>query len=79
MPRRLASLAPMASGVSEGWLLSVSCAGLSLPFFRSRLALHHAGHVAMNFFVEGKIERSTLDKAIKDLGINVDKPNPVDS
>ncbi len=30
-----------------------------------------------DLFVEGKIERSILDKAIKDLGINTDKPNPV--
>jgi pyruvate dehydrogenase complex dehydrogenase (E1) component len=28
-------------------------------------------------FLDGKIERSILDKAIKDLGINADKPNPV--
>jgi len=29
--------------------------------------------------VDGKIERSVLDKAIKELGINADKPNPVTS
>jgi pyruvate dehydrogenase E1 component len=28
-------------------------------------------------FVDGKIERSSLDKAIKDLGINPEKPNPI--
>jgi len=27
-------------------------------------------------FVDGKIERSDLDRAMKDLGINADKPNP---
>jgi hypothetical protein len=27
--------------------------------------------------VDGKIERSVLDKVIKDLGINPDKTNPV--
>jgi pyruvate dehydrogenase complex dehydrogenase (E1) component len=26
---------------------------------------------------DGKIERSVVDKAIKDLGINPEKPNPV--
>jgi pyruvate dehydrogenase complex dehydrogenase (E1) component len=26
---------------------------------------------------DGKLERSVLDKAIKELGINADKPNPV--
>jgi len=28
-------------------------------------------------FSDGKLERSVLDKAIKELGINADKANPV--
>jgi pyruvate dehydrogenase complex dehydrogenase (E1) component len=27
--------------------------------------------------LDGKIERNVVDKAIKDLGINPEKPNPV--
>jgi pyruvate dehydrogenase E1 component len=30
-------------------------------------------------FVDGKIERAVLDKAVKDLGINTEKTNPVTS
>jgi pyruvate dehydrogenase complex dehydrogenase (E1) component len=28
-------------------------------------------------FTDGKIEKSVVDKAIKELGINPEKPNPV--
>ena len=28
-------------------------------------------------YVDGKIEKSVVDKAIKDLGINTEKPNPI--
>ncbi len=28
-------------------------------------------------FLDGKIERCVLDRAIKDLGIHTDKPNPL--
>ena len=31
-----------------------------------------------SFIRDGKIERSVVDKAIKELGINPDKSNPVD-
>jgi pyruvate dehydrogenase complex dehydrogenase (E1) component len=28
-------------------------------------------------FIDGKIEKSAVDKAIKELGINAEKPNPI--
>jgi pyruvate dehydrogenase E1 component len=69
MPRRLASLGTDGFGRSE-----------------ARPALRDFFEVDARFITlatlyellqEGKIERSVVDKAIKDLGINPDKPNPL--
>lgn len=69
MPRRLASLGTDGFGRSEG-----------------RASLRDFFEVDSKFIVlatlyellqEGQIERSVVEKAIKDLGINPDKPNPV--
>ena len=71
MPRRLASLGTDGFGRSEG-----------------RQALRDFFEVDARFITlaalyellqEGKIEGSIVDKAVKDLGINPDKPNPVTS
>src|SRR5437773_6272367 len=69
MPRRLASLGTDGSGRSEG-------RGALRDFFEvdSRFITLATLH---ELFVDGKIERCVLDKAIKDLGINTDKPDPV--
>jgi len=69
MPRRLAGLGTDGFGRSE------SRASLRDFFevdarFITIATLHE-------LFTDGKIERSILDKAIKDLGINPDKSNPV--
>ena len=69
LPRRLASLGTDGFGRSEG--------RQSLRTFfevdarRIALATLHELHL------DGKIETKVLDKAIKDLGINPEKPNPV--
>jgi pyruvate dehydrogenase E1 component len=69
MPRRLASLGTDGFGRSEG-----------------RSSLRDFFEVDSKFIVlatlhellqEGQIERSVVEKAINDLGINPDKPNPV--
>ena len=69
MPRRLASLGTDGFGRSEG-------RGALRDFFEvdSRFITLATLH---ELFVDGKIERCVLDKAIKDLGINTDKPDPV--
>jgi pyruvate dehydrogenase E1 component len=69
MPRRLASLGTDGFGRSEG--------RTSLrDFFEvdSRFITVATLHELVS---DGKLERSVLDKAIKELGINADKPNPV--
>src|SRR5438876_817635 len=69
MPRSLASLGTDGFGRSEG-------RGALRDFFEvdSRFITLATLH---ELFVDGKIERCVLDKAIKDLGINTDKPDPV--
>jgi pyruvate dehydrogenase E1 component len=69
MPRRLASLGTDGFGRSEGRqslrdFFEVDARSITL-------ATLHELHL------DGKLDRSVLDKAIKDLGINPDKPNPV--
>src|SRR5712664_2282997 len=71
MPRRLASLGTDGFGRSEGRASLRDFFEVDSRFIT--LATLH------ELFVDGKVERSVLDKAIKDLGINVDKPNPVTS
>jgi pyruvate dehydrogenase E1 component len=69
MPRRLASLGTDGFGRSEG-------RAALREFFEvdSRFVTLATLH---ELFTDGKIERSVIDKAIKDLGINPDKVNPV--
>ena len=69
MPRRLASLGTDGFGRSEG--------RTSLRDFFEVDARFIAVATLHELFADGKLERSVLDKAIKDLGINADKPNPV--
>jgi pyruvate dehydrogenase E1 component len=69
MPRRLASLGTDGFGRSEGRqalrdFFEVDARSIAL-------ATLHELHL------DGKVERSVLDKAIKDLDINPEKPNPV--
>jgi len=71
MPRRLASLGTDGFGRSEG--------RTSLRDFFEVDARFITVATLHELFVDGKIERSALDKAIKDLGVNTDKPNPVTS
>ena len=71
MPRRLASLGTDGFGRSEGRqslrdFFEVDARSITLATLHELLQ-------------DGKIERSLVDKAIKDLGINPDKPNPVTS
>jgi len=71
MPRRLASLGTDGFGRSEG-------RAALRDFFEvdSRYITLATLH---ELFVDGKVERTVLDKAIKDLGINPEKSNPVTS
>jgi pyruvate dehydrogenase E1 component len=69
MPRRLAGLGTDGFGRSEGRASLREFFEVDSRFI-AVAALHE-------LFVDGKVERSFLDKAIKDLGINPDKPNPV--
>jgi pyruvate dehydrogenase E1 component len=69
MPRRLAGLGTDGFGRSEG--------RSSLRDFFEVDARFITIATLHELLTEGKIERSDLDKAIKDLGINPDKPNPV--
>jgi pyruvate dehydrogenase E1 component len=69
LPRRLASLGTDGFGRSEGRqslrdFFEVDARSITLA------ALHELHQ-------DGKIERAVIEKAIKDLGINPDKPNPV--
>jgi pyruvate dehydrogenase E1 component len=69
MPRRLASLGTDGFGRSEGRkslrdFFEVDARSIVLATLHE---LHH----------DGKIERNVVDKAIKELGIDPDKPNPV--
>ncbi len=68
MPRRLAALGTDGFGRSEGRAALRDFFEVDSRFLT--LATLH------ELFVDGKIERSVLDKAIKELGINADKPNP---
>jgi pyruvate dehydrogenase E1 component len=69
MPRRLAGLGTDGFGRSEG--------RASLRDFFEVDARFITIATLHELFTDGKIERSVLDKATKDLGINPDKPNPV--
>jgi pyruvate dehydrogenase E1 component len=69
MPRRLASLGTDGFGRSEG--------RQSLRDFFEVDARSIALATLHELLQDGKIERSVVDKAIKDLGINPEKPNPV--
>jgi pyruvate dehydrogenase E1 component len=71
MPRRLASLGTDGFGRSEGRqslrdFFEVDARSITLATLHELLQ-------------DGKIERSVIDKAIKDLVINPEKPNPVTS
>ncbi len=68
MPRRLAALGTDGFGRSEGRAALRDFFEVDSRFIT--LATLH------ELFVDGKIERSDLDRAMKDLGINADKPNP---
>ena len=69
MPRRLASLGTDGFGRSEG-------RSSLREFFEvdSRFITLATLHELMT---DGKIDKSVVDKAMKDLGINADKSNPV--
>ena len=69
MPRRLASLGTDGFGRSEG--------RQSLRDFFEVDARSIAFATLHELHLDGKVERNVLDKAVKDLGINPDKPNPV--
>ena len=71
MPRRLAALGTDGFGRSEGRAALRDFFEVDSRFITLATLHEH--------FVDGKIERSDLDKAIKDLGINADKPNPATS
>jgi pyruvate dehydrogenase E1 component len=69
VPRRLATLGTDGFGRSEGRASLRDFFEVDAKFI-SLATLHE-------LFADGKIERSILDKAISDLGINAEKPNPV--
>jgi len=69
MPRRLASLGTDGFGRSEGRASLREFFEVDARFI-ALAALHE-------LYTDGKIERSVMDKAIKELGINPDKSNPV--
>jgi len=69
MPRRLASLGTDGFGRSEG--------RASLREFFEVDSRFITLATLNELYTDGKIEGSVVDKAIKDLGINPDKPNPV--
>jgi pyruvate dehydrogenase E1 component len=71
MPRRLASLGTDGFGRSEGRQALRDFFEVDARFI-TLAALYELLH-------EGKIESSVVDKAIKNLDINPDKPNPVTS
>ena len=69
MPRRLAALGTDGFGRSEGRASLRDFFEVDAKFIT--LATLH------ELFSDGKVERSVLDQAVKDLGINTEKPNPV--
>jgi pyruvate dehydrogenase E1 component len=69
MPRRLAALGTDGFGRSEGRSSLRDFFEVDSRFIT--LATLH------ELFQEGQIERCVVEKAIKELGINADKPNPV--
>ena len=69
MPRRLTTLGTDGFGRSEGRTALRDFFEVDSRFIT--LATLH------ELFVDGKIEKAVVDKAIKDLGINKEKPNPV--
>jgi pyruvate dehydrogenase E1 component len=69
LPRRLATLGTDGFGRSEGRTALREFFEVDSRFIT--LATLH------ELFMDGKIERSAVDKAIKELGINPDKLNPV--
>jgi len=69
MPRRLAALGTDGFGRSDGRAALRDFFGVDSRFI-TLAALHE-------LLVDGKIERSVVDKAIKELGINTEKPNPI--
>ena len=69
LPRRLASLGTGGFGRSEG--------RSSLRDFFEVDARSITLATLYELQQDGKIERGVIDKAIKDLGINPEKPNPV--
>jgi pyruvate dehydrogenase E1 component len=69
MPRRLASLGTDGFGRSEGRASLRDFFEVDARFIT--LATLH------ELLTDGKIERTVVDKGIKELGINTDKPNPV--
>src|SRR5215469_7331075 len=69
MPRRLAALGTDGFGRSDGRAGLRDFFGVDSRFIT--LAVLH------ELLVDGKIERSVVDKAIKELGINTEKPNPI--
>jgi pyruvate dehydrogenase E1 component len=71
MPRRLASLGTDGFGRSEGRASLREFFEVDSRFI-TLATLHELA-------TDGKIEKSAVDKAIKELGINADKPNPVTS
>jgi pyruvate dehydrogenase E1 component len=71
MPRRLASLGTDGFGRSEG--------RASLRDFFEVDARFIALATLHELYTDGKIERSVVDKAIKELGINPEKSNPITS
>jgi pyruvate dehydrogenase E1 component len=69
MPRRLATLGTDGFGRSEGRSSLREFFEVDSRFIT--LATLH------ELVTDGKIDKSVVDKAIKDLGINADKSNPV--
>ncbi len=69
MPRRLASLGTDGFGRSEGRASLRDFFEVDARFIT--LATLH------ELYSDGKIEKSVVDRAIEDLGINTEKPNPV--
>jgi pyruvate dehydrogenase E1 component len=69
MPRRLAALGTDGFGRSDGRAALRDFFGVDSRFI-TLAALHE-------LLVDGKIERSVVDKAIKELGINTEKLNPI--
>ncbi len=71
MPRRLASLGTDGFGRSEGRSSLREFFEVDSRFI-TMATLHE-------LYTDGQLEKSVLDKAITELGINPDKPNPVTS